>query len=225
MTDQRFDLRRFLAPSSDAATAPLDGDATRARLALVEGDATLATLEVVDGSGAFLRPTALGALANRLRATAGEDQPPWLAEMTRFMHVDGFLFVARVRARQPWWAIDALWGDPPASSEQVLHRDKYESCENPIRGAGVGVPAAARLRPSEGERRDGRAGGARLAGDGAAAGDRRARRRRLGRRSRRPARPRRRLRRPRPRATAPTVAAKLHPPRPSTLPKLPRWPG
>ena len=132
VTDQRFDLRRFLAPSSDAATAPLDGDATRARLALVEGDATLATLEVVDRSGAFLRPTALGALADRLRATAGEDQPPWLAEMTRFMHVDGFLFVARVRARQPWSAIDALWRDPPASSEQVLHRDKYESCEAPI---------------------------------------------------------------------------------------------
>ena len=132
VTDQRFDLRRFLAPSSDAATAPLDGDATRARLALVEGDATLATLEVVDSSGAFLRPTALGALADRLRATAGEGQPPWLAEMTRFMHVDGFLFVARVRARQPWSAIDALWRDPPASSEQVLHRDKYESCEAPI---------------------------------------------------------------------------------------------
>ena len=48
------------------------------------------------------------------------------------MHVDGFLFVAGVRARQPWSAVDALWRDPPASSEQVLHRAKYEACENPI---------------------------------------------------------------------------------------------
>jgi hypothetical protein len=132
VADQRFDLRRFLAPQADAAPGPLDGDATRARLALVEGDATLATLEVVDGSGAFLRPTALGALADRLRATAGEGRPPWLAELTRFMHVDGLLFVAQVRARQPWSAVDGLWRDPPASSEQVLHRDKYETCDSPI---------------------------------------------------------------------------------------------
>ena len=135
VADQRFDLRRFLSPppaSAEAAPAPLDGDATRARLALVEGDATLTTLEVVDGSGAFLRPTALRALADRLRAAAGEGLPPWFAEMTRFMHVDGLLFVAQVRARQPWSAIDALWRDQPASSEQVLHRDKYESCDSPI---------------------------------------------------------------------------------------------
>src|SRR6185436_14991066 len=79
VADQRFDLRQFLAPP----TLHLDGDTTRARLALVEGDATLAAMEVVDGSGAFLRPTALDALADRLRAVAGEGQPPWLAELGR----------------------------------------------------------------------------------------------------------------------------------------------
>ena len=106
-----------------------------------------------------------------------------------------------VRARQPWSAVDALWRDPPASSEQVLHREKYDACEAPIAVPDVGASRAARLRPPEGERRAGRAGGARLAGDRAAAGDRRARRRRLGRRSRRP------LRRARPRPpSAPTVA-------------------
>jgi len=128
LADQRFDLRQFLAPP----TLHLDGDTTRARLALVEGDATLAAMEVVDGSGAFLRPTALDALADRLRAVAGEGQPPWLAELGRFVHADGFLFVAKVRARQPWSAIDAIWRDPPASSEQLLHREKYEACEAPI---------------------------------------------------------------------------------------------
>ena len=37
-----------------------------------------------------------------------------------------------MRARQPWSAVDALWRDPPASSEQVLHREKYDACEAPI---------------------------------------------------------------------------------------------
>jgi hypothetical protein len=128
IADQRFDIRQFLAPP----TLHLDGDTTRARLALVEGDATLTAMEVVDGSGAFLRPTALGGLADRLRAAAGEGHPPWLAELNRFVHVDGFLFVAQVRARQPWSAIDALWRDPPASSEQILHREKYDACDSPI---------------------------------------------------------------------------------------------
>src|SRR5436190_6852731 len=134
LADQRFDVRQFLAPP----TLPLDGDATRARLAIVEGDATLAALEVVDPGGGFLRPTALAELADRLRDAAGERQAPWLAELTRFAHVDGFLFVAHVRAQRPWSAIDALWRDPPASSEQVLHREKYEACEAPI-----AVPEAA----------------------------------------------------------------------------------
>jgi hypothetical protein len=141
VADQRFDLRRFLAPPASETAAPLDGDATRARLALVEGDATLAALDVVDTDGDFLRPTALVALADRLRAAAGEGRPPWLAALSRFIHVDGFLFVAGVRARQPWSAVDALWRDPPASSEQVLHRAKYEACESPIPVPDTVLPA------------------------------------------------------------------------------------
>lgn len=131
VADQRFDLRGVLAPPPQTLVT-LSGDATRARLALVEGDATLTTMEAIDGSGAFLRPTAMAGLADRLRAAAGEGRPPWLAALGGFVHVDGLLFVARVRARAPWAAIDALWRDPPASSEQVLHPETYDACEAPI---------------------------------------------------------------------------------------------
>ena len=129
VVDRRFDLRQFLTPPPPS---PLEGDGTRARLALVEGDATLTAMEVIDPTGAFLRPTALAALADRLRAAAGEGRPPWLAELSGFVNVDGFLFAAAVRAHHPWSAVDALWRDPPASSEQLLHREKYEACEAPI---------------------------------------------------------------------------------------------
>jgi hypothetical protein len=129
VVDRRFDLRQFLTPPPPS---PLEGDGTRARLAIVEGDATLTAMEVLDPTGAFLRPTALAALADRLRAAAGEGRPPWLAELSRFVHVDGFLFAADVRAHHPWSAVDALWRDPPESSEQVLHREKYDACEPPI---------------------------------------------------------------------------------------------
>ena len=35
-------------------------------------------------------------------------------------------------ARGPWSAVDALWTDPPASTEQGLHPEKYDACEAPI---------------------------------------------------------------------------------------------
>src|SRR4029079_12902483 len=106
------------------------GDAARAGVALVEGGAPRAAMEAVAPTLAFLRPTTLSALAERLRAAAGEGrQAPWLAARVASVHVDGVLFTARVRARQPWPAVDGLWRDPPDSSEQVLHREKYEACE------------------------------------------------------------------------------------------------
>ncbi len=140
VADQRFGLRRFLGLTPDRGPR-LDGDAARARLALVEGDAVLAGLELGDPRESFLGAHALGALAVQLRAASEErSQDPsrapsqessssWFAQLGQFTHVDGLLFVARVRAHHPWSAVDALWSDPPASSEQILHPEKYDACE------------------------------------------------------------------------------------------------
>ena len=62
-------------------------------------------------------------------ASSKEGSPSWFAQLGQFTHVDGLLFVARVRAHHPWSAVDALWSDPPASSEQILHPEKYDTCE------------------------------------------------------------------------------------------------
>jgi hypothetical protein len=134
IADQRFGIRRVLRIGPDGRRQ-LDGDAQRARLALVEGDADLVGFELVDPKEGFLGARELQALGGRLRAgmkEPGRSGSPWLAQLAGFTHVDGFLFVARVRARQPWSAVDALWADPPASSEQVLHPEKYDACEEPI---------------------------------------------------------------------------------------------
>ena len=67
--------------------------------------------------------------AGRRRASAAGRLPFWFGELGQFTHVDGLLFVARVRAHRPWSAVDALWSEPPASSEQILHPEKYDACE------------------------------------------------------------------------------------------------
>ncbi len=131
VADQRFGLRRQLGLAADGSRL-YDGDAQRARAALIEGDASLAALATIDPRETFLGASALGTLVERMRAAPTPGLPRWLAELSRFVHVDGFLAVARVRARQPWSAVDAMWADPPASTEQVLHPEAYDACDNPI---------------------------------------------------------------------------------------------
>ena len=142
VADRRFGLRRTLQLAPDG-TRRLDGDATRARLALVEGDAMLTGLEVSDPRESFLGVHELPALAGRLRSIAETGTPNWFVALGQFTHVDGLLFVARVRARRPWSAVDALWTDPPASSEQVLHPEKYDACEAPIAVGESALPSLA----------------------------------------------------------------------------------
>ena len=132
VADQRFGIRRLLQIQPDGSHR-LDGDAERARLALVEGDATLAALEIADPTESFLDHSTLAALDANLRGEAGATRAPlWFVAVDRFEHVDGLEFVAHVRARRPWSAVDALWSDPPASSAEVLHPERYEACVAPI---------------------------------------------------------------------------------------------
>jgi hypothetical protein len=129
VADQRFGLRRLMEITPEGRSR-LTGDARRARLALVEGDAMLTGLEVLDPRETFLGTRELTGLAARLRASAApEGTGGWGAALAGFTHVDGLLFVARARRHHPWSAVDALWTDPPSSTEQILHAEKYESCE------------------------------------------------------------------------------------------------
>lgn len=132
VADQRFGVRRLLQIAPDGSHG-LDGDAERARLAVVEGDAMLSALELADPTESFLDQRALGALTAGLggAAAAAPRTPPWLSALDRFEHVDGLEFMARVRARRPWSAVDALWSDPPGSSAEVLHPERYEACLAP----------------------------------------------------------------------------------------------
>jgi hypothetical protein len=136
IADQRYGLRQVLGIGLDGHHA-LDGDVERARLALIEGDAGVTALERTDPRGAFQSRPELARLAERLRGTPPTGTPPWLRAVSTFAPADGLLFVGRVRARAPWSAVDALWAAPPASTEQVLHPEKYVGRELPVAVVGV----------------------------------------------------------------------------------------
>lgn len=134
LQDQHFDLLRLLTER------PYNFDRAEAVFALVEGDAVAVQRRVERGAGA---PDPSPDEAARVedsrfaeyRREFGALFPPLLTETFVFRYRDGVRFVETARRRGDG-AADELFRRPPASSEQVLHPEKYFADERP-REAGV----------------------------------------------------------------------------------------
>ncbi|MCU0506197.1 MAG: hypothetical protein MUE82_10605 [Chloroflexi bacterium] len=112
---------------------PGQSDRALGALSLVEGDASLAGVYWSQGHlsladlGEIIRaasePAAQGAL---------DALPPLARESLTFPYLQGLEFVMRLQAAGGWDAVDAAYAKPPASSEQVLHPEKYAAGEEPV---------------------------------------------------------------------------------------------
>lgn len=135
LQDQHFDLKRFSQPFKE------DGDRQLARSAVVEGDGTALMLEFA-ARGMNLDTTKMPQMVARLgkqmmqmsmAATPALQQAPLvLRESLIFPYVAGLEFVTTHRANQPWSRIDEVFRDPPDSTEQIIHPEKYEQRERPV---------------------------------------------------------------------------------------------
>ena len=109
------------------------GDRSFARLALVEGDATLVMSQ---WEIKHLTQAELG----QIISGAGSDEslkvllamPPILRESLLFPYTSGLGFVQGIQAAGGWDAVNAAFAQPPDSTEQILHPDKYFGHEKPI---------------------------------------------------------------------------------------------
>ncbi len=134
LQDQHVDLEALGIDVADQS------DRTFARLALVEGDATsvqstwmtanLNSTEMGELLAAALDPAAMEALNNA---------PAYLRDTALFEYQDGLAFVGRLLAKGGYPAVDAAFADPPDSTEQILHPEKYLTREAPIK---VTLPSA-----------------------------------------------------------------------------------
>ena len=114
--------------------APGEGDRAIARLALVEGDATLlmtlwqiqnlTQAEILQLFSEALDPKVTGAL---------EKMPPVLRESLLFPYTGGLSFTQRLHGAGGWEAVNDAFSKPPASTEQILHPEKYDSGEAPLK--------------------------------------------------------------------------------------------
>ncbi|MFL6194011.1 MAG: hypothetical protein ACJ75H_07560, partial [Thermoanaerobaculia bacterium] len=135
LQDQSFDLRKFQDsdPLSDAGTA---------RTALVEGDATLVMIDYSAGGNIESLPGMDSIMAgllsdpDKLLAMAPDlpggkemaDAPAWIRDNLLFGYLQGAAFCVNTRRRGGQPLLDhAFKSDPPRSTEQILHPEKWHT--------------------------------------------------------------------------------------------------
>jgi hypothetical protein len=136
LQDQHFELGKVVDYRPGAM------DEVSAAQALAEGEAMSAMIDVVGGSAFRISPEQLRARMASPEAVADmPDVPPVLHAALVAPYTDGFRFVQLLRARGGWQAVDRVWKALPASTEQLLHIDKYDAGEAPLKLAALPVPA------------------------------------------------------------------------------------
>ena len=117
VTDQHFDLARFL-------TGDEPDDELAARTAVAEGDATLAMTQWQQQYLSFGDIVGIGIEAvGDLGAL--EEIPPALVDIMSSPYLDGLAFIQRLYQEGGWKAVDRAYRDPPTTTEQVLHSERY----------------------------------------------------------------------------------------------------
>ena len=105
-----------------------DDDAALARLSVEEGDASLA---MVLWAIQHLTPEEqLGISQTPLPDMSGI--PGWMVAQLEFPYLTGSQFVSQLWASGGWDAVNAAYTDPPDSTEQVIHPEKYLDAEEPL---------------------------------------------------------------------------------------------
>ncbi len=127
LQDQHFDLGSLGLDRKD------QGDRALAVRALVEGDASLVSTIWAQANLTLQDLLQVAAMASDPAAQAVLDGlPAIMREQLLFPYVDGLAFVTRLQQGGGWDAVNGAYGDLPASTEQILHPDKYLAGEKPI---------------------------------------------------------------------------------------------
>jgi hypothetical protein len=130
---------RIVSLDAFLAAAPGRSDLALARQALVEGEAVALQFELtlrragqelagvpdVQELQRAIRTSTTGPVVGRA--------PRFVRAMLTFPYAAGVGFVHAFRQRRPWAALSAVYDDPPRSSAQILHPERYlDRREDPV---------------------------------------------------------------------------------------------
>lgn len=109
-----------------------ENDLQLAFQALIEGDARLIEFAY---AGTHFTPAQWRELeesASSVSMAAFDAAPLIIQRELLFPYTDGLSFVGEHFIRGSWTAVDNLFGEPPVSTEQILHPEKYLAREGPV---------------------------------------------------------------------------------------------
>ena len=145
LQDQRWNL------GDRSRYRPGEGDRSEAVSALAEGDATSAMFDVTiehmyPHSGRTAIDVPDDVFAEQIRGGMNEGPSAKAPHVMRTSlvapYIYGTLFVHALRRQGGWLAVNQAWDDPPTTSEQVLHVDKWAIREPAVQ---VSAPGFATL--------------------------------------------------------------------------------
>ncbi len=123
LQDQHFDLGNFTGDSFDESNA---------RDALVEGDATVLMMQYFQSMPTSEQMELISSMGNF-------DYPDTiyvLDKLLNFPYIEGMVFVQQLHDEPQGWGnwddVNLAYSNPPVSTEQVLHFEKYLSGEMPL---------------------------------------------------------------------------------------------
>ena len=127
LQDQNFDLQKIQDGLDDKT------DEALARQSLVEGDAYVLMTYWLQQN---LTPEEIGqviqASSDPEAQAALQRIPPIVQTQITFSALQGTQWVAGIQLGGGWGAINAAFAEPPVSTEQILHLEKYSAHEAPI---------------------------------------------------------------------------------------------
>ncbi len=145
LQDRELPIDAFIAPD------PGHGDRLLTRQALIEGEAVALTFDLLlkpQGTDISRLPDlsmTQGLIATSAGGPVIDKAPKFVRDLLLFPYVEGLGFIYQFRRRQPWAAMSAIYKDPPRSTSQILHPEKYfDTREDPL---SVAIPDLSRLLP------------------------------------------------------------------------------
>ena len=124
LQDRRFDLERFLFDPPDDK----DAEFATTLSCVIEGDASVAQIKYLEDVYGDDWLTVLLADFESLEDQLFEAQaaiPPAVRRYTTFNYNECASFVLEIWEEGGWEAVDALYENPPATTEQVMHPQRY----------------------------------------------------------------------------------------------------
>ncbi|HSD83384.1 MAG TPA: hypothetical protein VLG46_05980, partial [Anaerolineae bacterium] len=138
LLERRFDLEALgLYPACTRGEEHCE-----ALQALIEGDAELVTERWQEQGANDLYKAAWSQYQDLPEALNDPAAPPFVVRDVAFRHEQGRAFVETLYRRGGWSAVNNAYEDPPISTEQILHPQKYVENEQPIEVNAVAVPKA-----------------------------------------------------------------------------------